>query len=368
MVAVAVMLYMYYVHSEGRCSEITYGTFYEQLDNSNIVKVDVQGSRVTGEFKDPPLDPEKKKDRSGNVLKLEKKFVTTLPPYPLVNHELDALLRKRLGNNYVATEPSDGTWTLLTINVLITVAIFAGLLFFFRRTRDSVFGGLMGGFSKSPAKRYEMGERPVTFADVAGLEGVKRELEEIVEFLKNPKKFQRLGGRVPKGVLLVGPPGTGKTLLGRAVAGEAGVAFYSVSGSEFIQMFVGVGAGRVRDLFETAESQFPLHPFHRRDRRRGAASRRGLGRQPRRTRADPQPNPQRNGRLHAKRIRHHHGGNQSPRRARSRLAPAGPLRPPHHRRSADVQGTRGDFRGAHPRRSPGRRRSIWSGLPPAPSA
>ena len=106
-----------------------------------------------------------------------------------------------------------------------------------------------------------MGDRPVTFDDVAGLEGVKRELEEIVEFLKNPEKFQRLGGRVPRGVLLMGPPGAGKTLLARAVAGEAGVPFYSVSGSEFMQMFVGVGAGRVRDLFETAKKHAPAMLF-----------------------------------------------------------------------------------------------------------
>ncbi len=258
---VAMVLLYIYVRSDGRRSEITYGAFYEQLEKANIAKVDVQGSRITGEFVNPPLDPEGKPDAGKTIPKLEKKFAATLPPYPLVGHELDTLLRSRLGNNYTATEPSDGTWTFLTVNVLITVGLIVGLLFFFRRTRDSVFGGLMGGFSKSPAKRYEMGDRPVTFDDVAGLEGVKRELEEIVEFLKNPKKFQRLGGRVPKGVLLVGPPGTGKTLLGRAVAGEAGVAFYSVSGSEFIQMFVGVGAGRVRDLFETAKANAPCILF-----------------------------------------------------------------------------------------------------------
>ena len=182
LVVALVLLWIYYAHGDGRRSEIAYGMFYEQLEKGNIAKVDVQGSRVTGEFVAPPLDPEGKRENGGTAPKMEKRFVTTLPPYPLVNHELDALLRKHLGNNYVANEPSDGTWTFLTINVLITVGLFVGLLFFFRRTRDSVFGGLMGGFSKSPAKRYEMGDRPVTFDDVAGLEGVKRELEEIVEF------------------------------------------------------------------------------------------------------------------------------------------------------------------------------------------
>jgi cell division protease FtsH len=130
------------------------------------------------------------------------------------------------------------------------------------KARDSFFsGGLTGGFSKSGARRYDAGDKPITFADVAGLEGVKDELQEIVEFLRNPGKFQRLGARVPKGILLMGPPGTGKTLLGRAVAGEAGVPFFSINGSEFIQMFVGVGAGRVRDLFNTAKESAPAILF-----------------------------------------------------------------------------------------------------------
>jgi len=132
----------------------------------------------------------------------------------------------------------------------------------FRRAREQFMGGgLLSGFAKSPAQRYESDQKRVTFKDVAGLEGVKRDLEEVIEFLKDPKKFQRLGGRVPKGVLLMGPPGTGKTLLARAVAGEAGVPFFSISGSEFIQMFVGVGAGRVRDLFKNAKEASPAILF-----------------------------------------------------------------------------------------------------------
>ena len=149
------------------------------------------------------------------------------------------------------------TWlTLASIFLpLLLIVLFFLLL---RRTRDQLMGGgFLSGFSKSPAKEYEEDQDPVTFADVAGLEGVKADLQEIIEFLKNPGKFQRLGGRVPKGVLLNGPPGTGKTLLARAVAGEAGVPFYSVNGSEFIQMFVGVGASRVRDLFGKAKENAP---------------------------------------------------------------------------------------------------------------
>merc|ERR1712137_38040 len=122
-------------------------------------------------------------------------------------------------------------------------AILFFLFMMLRRTKSGIMGGgFLSGFSKSPAKKFEANEKMVTFDDVAGLEGVKADLQEIVDFLKTPGKFQKLGGRVPKGVLLNGPPGTGKTLLARAVAGEANVPFFSVNGSEFIQMFVGVGA------------------------------------------------------------------------------------------------------------------------------
>ena len=132
-----------------------------------------------------------------------------------------------------------------------------------RRAQNQMMGGtgFLSNFSRSPAKRYDSSGQAVTFADVAGLEGVKKDLQEIVEFLRDPSKFQKLGGRVPKGVLLVGPPGTGKTLLARAVAGEAEVPYFSVNGSEFIQMFVGVGASRVRDLFASAKNQAPAIIF-----------------------------------------------------------------------------------------------------------
>ena len=151
---------------------------------------------------------------------------------------------------------------MLFVYVLVLGGLFVGVAFLFRRARDSFFsGGLTGSFAKSGARRYDASGKPITFADVAGLEGVKHDLQEIVDFLRNPAKFQRLGARVPKGVLLMGPPGTGKTLLGRAVAGEAGVPFFSINGSEFIQMFVGVGAGRVRDLFNTAKENAPAILF-----------------------------------------------------------------------------------------------------------
>jgi cell division protease FtsH len=146
---------------------------------------------------------------------------------------------------------------------LLILSLFAGLFFFLilPRVRDSAGGGFLNSYIRSPARRYEKSRGRVTFDDVAGMEGCKRELQEIVDFLRNPEKFTRLGAQVPKGVLLVGPPGTGKTLLAKAVAGEANVPFYSINGSEFIQMFVGVGASRVRDLFKTAKENAPCVIF-----------------------------------------------------------------------------------------------------------
>jgi cell division protease FtsH len=259
MVMGAVLFLLYYNNSGEKRQQIDYGLFRKELSAGNVAKVEIQGMHVKGEFADT-FDPEGKVDKEGKLLTSDKKFGLVLPP--VVGEKLDDLLLSKLNENYGALEPTDSTGMLLLAYVLVPIALFVGVWILMRRTRDSIFGGgILGGFAKSPARKYEQGENPVTFQDVAGLEGVKRELQEVVEFLKNPKKFQRLGGRVPKGILLMGPPGTGKTLLGRAVAGEAGVPFYSINGSEFIQMFVGVGAGRVRDLFDTAKQTAPCILF-----------------------------------------------------------------------------------------------------------
>src|SRR5207253_11486470 len=130
-------------------------------------------------------------------------------------------------------------------------------LFLLRSLRDPLGGSFLSNYIKSPARRYERNKMRVTFYDVADMESAKSELQEVVDFLRSPEKFQRLGAQVPKGVLLVGPPSTGKTLLPRAVAGEAGVPSYSISGSELTQMSVGVGASRVRDMFKTAKDNAP---------------------------------------------------------------------------------------------------------------
>jgi len=251
----AVVMVLWYSKDGTSRDEISYGMFCLELERNNIAEAQVRGPKLVGRFKLPPVDPAEVKRR------VTHEFFTVLP-YPLVDRNLDEKLRQKLGANYSAAEQSDNASFLMIVYLLVTVALFGGLWLMFRRTRDQVLGGgILSGFTKSPARRYDSGAQPVTFAEVAGLEGVKAELEEVVEFLKSPTKFQRLGGRVPKGVLLMGPPGTGKTLLARAVAGEAGVPFFSISGSEFIQMFVGGGAGRVRDLFATAKASAPAILF-----------------------------------------------------------------------------------------------------------
>ena len=157
-------------------------------------------------------------------------------------------------------QPDDtGMWQSL-LHRWLPILLFSGLWFLLFRQLQSG-GGKAMSFGKSRAKLLSENQQRVTFADVAGVDEAKAELEEIVEFLRDPKKFTRLGGRIPKGVLLVGPPGTGKTLLARAIAGEAGVPFFSISGSDFVEMFVGVGASRVRDLFEQGKKNAPCIIF-----------------------------------------------------------------------------------------------------------
>jgi cell division protease FtsH len=242
--------------------EITYSEFRAQLANDNIAEVEFTDRYVVGKFREPPLVTRTKtEDGKTKEVKerLQGEFSVEMSPY--TGEDLDRELLEK-GVRINSHRSSDGTGLLVAAYLVGTLLIFGFVWIMFRRARDQFMGGgILGGFSKSPAKRYETDGKPITFADVAGLEGVKHDLEEVVEFLKSPAKFQRLGGRVPKGILLMGPPGTGKTLLARAVAGEAGVPFFSISGSEFIQMFVGVGASRVRDMFKTAKESAPCILF-----------------------------------------------------------------------------------------------------------
>jgi cell division protease FtsH len=233
---------------------IRYDEFVAQVKQDNVAEITLTGDHVDGVFvKEVPADPASGRSAA-------RTFQLDLNPY--LREGFDRLIQEHPGIRTTSRTPTDGTGLLMGLYLLVPLLLMAGLWMTLRRARDPLGNtGFLGGFSKSPAKRYAAGDKQVTFADVAGLEQVKADLQEIVEFLKDPKKFQRLGGRVPKGVLLMGPPGTGKTLLARAVAGEAGVPFFSISGSEFIQMFVGVGASRVRDMFKTAKDASPAILF-----------------------------------------------------------------------------------------------------------
>lgn len=244
--------------TSGKYSEITYGFFKQQLKDDNVEKVHVEGTVITGKFKKPPKNPDAQ-NIPGAAENYKEDFRTEMPI--LINEKLDEMLQDKLGKNYSASSPSDNTGMLMMVYLMVTIFLFVAVYFFFRRAREQMMGGgMMAGFGKSPARRYSS-EKRTTFDDVAGLESVKGELQEIVQYLRDPKRYERLGGRVPKGFLLVGAPGTGKTLLARAVAGEAEVPYFSINGSEFIQMFVGVGASRVRDMFNTAKEHQPAILF-----------------------------------------------------------------------------------------------------------
>ncbi len=234
---------------------VDYPDFKKHIAEERIARVEIYPLEAHGWYK-----PEGK-EASDDPEELGERFRTDLPASEQAIKEIEELLAKhKVPHTF---KPPDNTSSmLLTFAILFPLVI----LFFFwlsyrRRNEQMMGGGFLSGFSKSPAVQYDATEKQITFKDVAGLIAAKADLQEIVEFLKFPEKFEKLGGQVPKGVLLNGPPGTGKTLLARAVAGEAGVPFFSVNGSEFIQMFVGVGASRVRDLFRTAKEQAPAIIF-----------------------------------------------------------------------------------------------------------
>ena len=242
---------------------VTYSWFHEQVHKDNVKTLAITGLTATGSLraKDNYTPP-----TGGTVASIDK-FATSFPSDHQIQPILDELQsyskenskRAKVSIDAAAQQTPIGS---LVVMFLLPTLLFVGIIYvMMRRARDQFDGGILGNFVKSPAKRHDKTKQRTTFDEVAGLENAKSELQEIVEFLKNPEKFQRLGGRIPKGVLLNGPPGTGKTLLARAVAGEAGVPFFSISGSEFIQMFVGVGASRVRDMFKTAKESSPCILF-----------------------------------------------------------------------------------------------------------
>ncbi|MES1255326.1 MAG: ATP-dependent zinc metalloprotease FtsH [Acidobacteriota bacterium] len=232
---------LYYMGPAGRL--IPYSQFKALLKANQLAEVTIGEQMLRGTLKQPAAD-----DPKGS-----KEFTTTRVEDPKLTEELEA-------NGVKYTGELVNRWLSDLLGWIVPLVILVGIWGFFFRRMGGAEGGVMS-FARSRAKIYADDEVKVRFTDVAGVDEAEDELKEIVEFLQNPKKYTNLGGRIPKGVLLVGPPGTGKTLLARAVAGEAHVPFFSLSGSEFVEMFVGVGAARIRDLFQQADAKAPCIVF-----------------------------------------------------------------------------------------------------------
>ncbi|MDR1960260.1 MAG: ATP-dependent zinc metalloprotease FtsH [Planctomycetaceae bacterium] len=254
-------VFLYYSSTPTEKTRITWGDFKKQLDNDNILKFNVQGMAGTGEFRKIPEVEEITSVGEKKLTKVEKSFSVDIPEFAFHDGSAEKQLQEKLGGHYSAKPIQDNSvWIMfIYLGVMVGIVIFVWMMM--RRAQERMMGGVNPGFHRSPAKRYHDSGKRTTFEDVAGLGGVKKELEEIVDYLKNPEKFIRMGAQVPKGTLLIGSPGTGKTLLARAIAGEANVPFFSINGSEFIQLYVGVGASRVRDMFATAKENSPAILF-----------------------------------------------------------------------------------------------------------
>ncbi|MDX2014260.1 MAG: ATP-dependent zinc metalloprotease FtsH [Myxococcaceae bacterium] len=219
--------------------ELSFAEFQDKVEQGVVTKVEIKGSRYEGTLTDT-----------------NEKFRAIGPQ---ADSRILEDLRKKKVNYNISPADENGFWITLFTQFIPIVILFLFFLFFMRQLQGT--GGKAMTFGKSKAKLLSESHNKITFADVAGIDECKEELEEIIAFLKDPKKFTKLGGRIPKGVLMMGSPGTGKTLLAKAVAGEAGVPFFSISGSDFVEMFVGVGASRVRDLFEQGKKNAPCIIF-----------------------------------------------------------------------------------------------------------
>ena len=233
--------YMSGSHQTAQATALGYSDFTEKVTAGDVDKVVIVQNNIRGTLKDGT------------------EFTTIAPDAPSNDRDLYTRLSEK-GVTISAENPPEPPWWQTLLTSLIPIALLIGFWFFIMQ-QSQMGGGRMMNFGKSRVRLMVSDKKKVTFADVAGADEAKQELEEVVEFLKTPDKFNELGARIPKGVLLFGPPGTGKTLLAKAVAGEAGVQFFTISGSDFVEMFVGVGASRVRDLFEQAKKVAPCIVF-----------------------------------------------------------------------------------------------------------
>src|SRR5262245_28131822 len=233
---VVIFLAWHFAQIQKKETSLSFSDFMTQVDAGSIVEVTVTGNEIKG--------------------KTSREAFRTYAPQDYSKY-MDALLAKKVKVNVERDQTP--AWANLLITWAPLLLILGFWVFFMRQMQSG--GNKALSFGKSKAKLLASQQKKVTFKDVAGVDEAKEELQEIIEFLREPQKFQKLGGRIPKGVLLMGPPGTGKTLLARAIAGEANVPFFSISGSDFVEMFVGVGASRVRDLFEQGKKNAPCIIF-----------------------------------------------------------------------------------------------------------
>ena len=267
LLAMAGILIFFVGNGSSQSPSIDYSKFTEQLEDGKIKSFSVQPAngvyKISGKYKDEQtVSNNSGLSILGSTSTKSKSFTTIVLPNDSTLSEITSLAAAHNVDTTIKEESSSGVW----ISFLISMVPFVIMIFFFYMIMGQQAGGGGGGrgvmnFGKSKAKEADKKANRVRFSDVAGAEEEKQELVEVVEFLKDPRRFSALGARIPAGVLLEGPPGTGKTLLAKAVAGEAGVPFYSISGSDFVEMFVGVGASRVRDLFDTAKKNSPAIIF-----------------------------------------------------------------------------------------------------------
>jgi cell division protease FtsH len=240
LIAVFIGLFkVWFKQDEKNIREIDFSEFLQKADNREVISVTIKGLEYHGKLKD------------------NAEFVSRGPA--LVDSQMLSRLEKDGVKYRYEKEEQNGVWVQVLLQGLPLVFLFLFFVIFMRQLQAG--GGKAMSFGKSKARLLSEHRNKITFSDVAGIDEAKEELEEIIAFLKDPKKFTKLGGRIPKGVLLMGSPGTGKTLMARAIAGEAGVPFFSISGSDFVEMFVGVGASRVRDLFEQGKKNAPCIVF-----------------------------------------------------------------------------------------------------------
>jgi len=351
-------------------SVLSYSEFKSSVDRGRVARVTFEGQQIHGRFVAEVPDSDKAAgdatakggsdgQAEGSVpFQAGGRFETTMPQ--VADAKLLPLL-ERHGVEITAETAGGGIWGRLLVSFVPWVLLLGGFLYLSWRMQRSLTGGSgrqegIFGFAKSEAKRFREQDTQIGLDDVAGLANAKADLVEIIDHLADPKRFRWVGATMLKGVLLVGPPGTGKTMLARAVAGEAGVPYYSIGGSEFVEMFVGVGASRVRDLFEAAKNEAPCVIFI--DEIDAVGRSRGAGLGGGRARADAEPDPERDGRFHAASGRRRSRRHEPAGRARQGPAAAGSFRPqglsgaarpacpPCHPRAARAQDRAGRRRGA----------------------